>query len=94
MAYGALCERGVLLKDIFAAGDRLGTGRLDQFHCSALHSVIGFNVNRGRPYVSVSRQRLQHTNAHAFTCQLGDKTASAAVTAGAVQPSSAVQQVL
>ena len=84
---------GVLLKDIADAGDRPVTGRLDQFHRSPLHSVVGFNVNRSSSYVPVSRQRLQHTNAHAFTSQLGDKTAAAAVAAGAVQSRSAIQRV-
>ena len=47
----------VLLKDISAAGDRPVTGRLDQFHRSPLHSVVGLNVNRRSAYVPVSRQR-------------------------------------
>ena len=67
---------GVLLKDIADAGDRPVTGRLDQFHRSPLHSVVGFNVNRGSAYVPVSRQRLQHTNAHAFASKFGDKARS------------------
>lgn len=75
----------VLLKDISAAGDRPVTGRLDQFHRSPLHSVVGLNVNRRSAYVTVSHQRLQHTNAHAFASKFGDKAAAAAVTVGAVE---------
>ena len=84
----------VLLKDIADAGSRPVTRRLDQFHSSPLHSVVGLNVNGGRPYVPVSRQRLQHTNSHAFASQFGNKTAAAAVAAGAIETRSAIQRVL
>ena len=67
------------------ADDPTVTGCLDQFHRSRLHSVVVLNVNRRSAYVYVSRQRLQHTNAHAFASKFGDKAAAAAVAVGAVE---------